>query len=333
MFTDPAASPNYTDFQGLADLRRQARQNSPEALRVIAKQFEAYLVQQLVRSGRDASLGNGILDNKGSSLYQDMFDKQIALSVTAGKGLGIADMLVRQVEQTQGPAPASAGEGAGDCGTDCSTAGSAGNASTGRSVRSTTRRIAARRAASPLAHKFAVPVPGVSVGQPSEAPGADPVRFDTPREFVRTVMPHACRVGAELGVDPRLLVAQAALETGWGKSIIRNSDGTSSHNLFNIKAHGGWDGPVASARTMEYEKGAKIKIRDGFRSYESFAHSFRDYVAFLNENPRYGDALQQTADPAAFAHALQKAGYATDPKYADKILAIYRKTELATSLG
>jgi flagellar protein FlgJ len=323
MSTELEASHVYTDFQALAGLRRRALQNSPEALRAMAKQFEAYLVQQLVRSGREANLGDGIFDNKGSSLFQDMFDKQIALAATQGKGLGIADMLVKQLEQAQ--------RGTGNQGISNSTAKSEGTAGQGGVAPPTPQDKTTRLPLSSVAVELARLAPSAS--NASEVPAITPVRFDTPREFVSAVMPHARSVGAELGVDPRLLVAQAALETGWGKSIIRNSDGTSSHNLFNIKAHGGWKGPVASARTTEYENGAKVKIRDGFRSYESFAHSFRDYVAFLRENPRYGEVLQQTVDPAAFAHALQKAGYATDPKYADKILAIYRKTGLVASVS
>lgn len=323
MSSEVGASHIYTDFQGLADLHKGARQNSPETLRVVAKQFEAYLVQQLLRSGRDASLGNGILDNKGSAFYQDLFDKQVALSVTEGTGLGIADMLVKQVEGAQHGVSVSSQKA------DDSAVKSTGTEWGRQVVPPTTRGKATQPPVPSVERTLAASVPVANSA--SEVTGGTRLRFDTAQEFVSAVMPHARRVGAELGVDPGLLVSQAALETGWGKSIIRNGDGTSSHNLFNIKAHGGWDGPVAAARTMEYVNGAKVKIRDGFRSYESFAHSFRDYVDFLHANPRYGDALQQTADPAAFAHALQKAGYATDPKYADKILSIYRRVDSVAS--
>ena len=322
MAIEADAGRTYTDFQGLADLRRHAREGSPEALRVVAKQFEAYLVQQLLRSGRDASLGEGVLENKGSALYQDMFDKQVALSVTEGEGLGIADLLVRQLGQGRGE----------PSGLDDVTPPSGPVAG---------EKARAMLPAAPATASAPAPLAGDdgSVGTPygPSAPqyaagGNTQVRFDTPQEFARALMPHARRVGAELNVDPRLLVAQAALETGWGKSIIRNGDGTSSHNLFNIKAHGGWDGPVAAARTFEYENGAMVKVRAGFRSYESFEASFRDYVEFLRSNPRYGEALQRTHDPEAFARALQEAGYATDPRYADKVMSIYSRKELATGI-
>jgi len=329
MSTDTSQGRIYADFNGLANLRAQARQDSPETLRLVAKQFEAHLVQQLVRSGRDANLDNGILDNKGSAMYQDMYDKQIALSATEGKGLGIAEMIVKQVEQAQGAVSASTGETAGRQGSETKNQASTATALENRLASPISKSNAAQAKKSARAHTHEGPL--IDMGLAFAAPaGPTPTRFDSAGEFVRAVMPHARRVGAELGVDPKLLVAQAALETGWGKSIIRNGDGSSSHNLFNIKAHGGWEGDVASTRTTEFVNGAKIKIRDGFRSYDSFADSFRDYVDFLHENPRYGDALKQTDDPAAFARALQTAGYATDPKYADKILSIYRKDELQT---
>jgi peptidoglycan hydrolase FlgJ len=322
----------YTDFQGLAALRSRAREGSPEALEVAAKQFEAYLVQQLLRSGRDASLGDGILDNKDSELYQEMFDKQIALSATQGKGFGIAEMLVRQIQRAQGvttSVPASAAPAAS------ATTGSA--VSKAPAATGSGRQQTVGQTSSGLALPW---TPGVepttrqtsATMQPGPA-GATPTRFDTAQEFVAALMPDAQRVGEELGVDPRLLVAQAALETGWGKSIIRNSDGTSSHNLFNIKANRGWDGAAASARTFEYENGAMVKVGARFRSYASFADSFRDYLQFLRSNPRYGEALQQTHDPAAYAQSLQAAGYATDPRYADKIMTIYGMDEVASAVG
>jgi flagellar protein FlgJ len=298
---------------------------------VAAKQFEAYLVQQLLRTGRDASLGEGIMDDKNADLYHDLFDKQIAECVSQGKGLGIAQMLVQQVQRLQPTAPAAGAPGPGRAAT-AAPAGSSGDA-----PQSATS--AGQQASSPSASAVVSPVASeelLKTKQKMAAPlataaAATPTRFDTAQAFVAALMPSAQRVGAELGVDPRLLVAQAALETGWGKSIIRNSDGTSSHNLFNIKADPSWKGPVASARTQEYEHGVAVKVSAGFRSYASFADSFRDYLHFLRSNPRYGEALQNTHDPAAYAQSLQAAGYATDPRYADKIMTIYGMNEVSTS--
>lgn len=314
----------YTDFQGLGALKTRAREGSPEALEVAAKQFEAYLVQQLLREARAANPEGGALGGgEGASFYEDMYDKQIALSVTSGRGIGIAEMLVQQLGQRQAGATAAA-----------SPAESAAPAPMPAPVRParvppTAAEVLERSGA------LAAPPPRAAAVQASAATatvaatGATPARFASAEEFVEAVMPHARRVGEELGVDPRLLVAQAALETGWGRSIIRTADGGSSHNLFNIKAHRAWDGPVAGVRTKEYVNGAETMVQADFRAYGSFEESFRDYVDFLRSNPRYGTALTQTHDAEAFARSLQAAGYATDPRYADKIMRIYGNERLA----
>jgi flagellar protein FlgJ len=321
----------YTDFQGLNALKAEAREGAPEALAVAAKQFEAYLVQQLLRASREANPEGGLVGDSSGGLYEDMFDKQVALNVTAGRGLGVAELLVRQL---QGGAPATVAT-AGD------SASPRVAAAPSTPVAPTPAPAAPRSSASPSAPVAAAATPvrpsapdpalplaalfSAVAAEPEEgtAAGPTPARFSNGADFVRAVMPHARRVAAELGVDPRLLVAQAALETGWGRSIIRNADGTSSHNLFNIKAHRSWSGPVATVRTREYLDGAATMVRDAFRSYDSFEASFRDYVDFLRTNPRYSKALAQTHDPASFARSLQAAGYATDPGYANKILSIF----------
>jgi peptidoglycan hydrolase FlgJ len=331
MSSDVSTAQVYTDFQGLAALRGRAREGSPEALEVAAKQFEAYLVQQLLRSGRDASLDeDSVLDNKDNEVYQDLFDKQVSLAVTQGQGLGIADMLIQQVQRTQGGDATGAGGTATGAASGQTAASAAGVAPSGAQSQAATPGTAG--ALLPMMARLETLA--ATRQAPDAAPGAaTPARFSSAAEFVSALLPDAQKVGAELGVDPRLLIAQAALETGWGKSIIRNSDGTSSHNLFNIKASRGWNGAVASARTVEYENGAMVKVGARFRSYASFADSFRDYLQLLRSNPRYQQALQKTNDPAAYAQSLQAAGYATDPKYADKIMTIYGMDEVASAVG
>ncbi|PZR41024.1 MAG: flagellar assembly peptidoglycan hydrolase FlgJ, partial [Ectopseudomonas oleovorans] len=131
----------------------------------------------------------------------------------------------------------------------------------------------------------------------------------------------------KIGVDPRYLVAQAALETGWGKSIIRTRDGESSHNLFGIKTHNSWDGESARVLTTEYKGGKAVKEAASFRAYDSYAQSFDDYVSFLQNNGRYEKALSSTENPERFVKELQQAGYATDPNYARKISQIARKMQ------
>ncbi|TBU93912.1 flagellar assembly peptidoglycan hydrolase FlgJ [Phytopseudomonas dryadis] len=149
--------------------------------------------------------------------------------------------------------------------------------------------------------------------------------FSSPQEFIDAMLPMAEQAARKIGVDARYLVAQAALETGWGKSIIRQKDGTTSHNLFGIKTHNVWSGESAKVMTTEYRDGKAVKEAASFRAYESFAHSFEDYVSFLQNNGRYEKALDSTANPEQFARELQRAGYATDPQYARKVTQIARK--------
>ena len=153
-------------------------------------------------------------------------------------------------------------------------------------------------------------------------------RFDSPREFVKTLLPEARKAAAKIGVDPKLLIAQAALETGWGKKIIHHTDGRSSHNLFNIKAGRTWEGDRVNVGTLEYLDGVAVKKQADFRAYDNYRQSFDDYVALLQQ-PRYRQALDKAGDPRAYLEALQQAGYATDPDYADKILSLYQRQTLA----
>ena len=166
---------------------------------------------------------------------------------------------------------------------------------------------------------------GRRIAQPPLAPGK--AAFSSPQEFVATMLPMAEAAAEKIGVDPRYLVAQAALETGWGKSIIRTRDGESSHNLFGIKSHGSWEGESARVLTTEYKGGKAIKEAASFRAYDSYAQSFDDYVSFLQNNGRYEKALNVTENPERFVKELQQAGYATDPNYARKISQIARKMQ------
>ena len=173
---------------------------------------------------------------------------------------------------------------------------------------------------------------GGAAGEPAAADPAAPGRADrpaSPGEFIREVLPHARRAAEELGVHPMALVAQAALETGWGGRLPRRADGGSSNNLFGIKATGGWDGERAVARTVEFEGGVAVQRREQFRAYQDIGQAFGDYVRLIRESPRYAEAREAGADPLRYAEALQAAGYATDPAYAEKIRAILSSETMA----
>lgn len=274
----------YADFQDLVALRADARKDSPGALAKVAAQFEALFTQMLLKSMRAASLGDGMFDSQQSDFYRDLFDQQVATEMSNGKGLGIAEILVRQLG------------GAERLGTPATLA----------PERPQVERLDRR--------------------SDDWAPAG-------PVEFVKGLWPHAKRVAAKLGLEPAVLLAQAALETGWGQRMIRRSDGSSSFNLFGIKAGSKWTGDKVAVSTLEFEGGVASKQRAHFRAYESTAASFEDYAKLLRENSRYHQALGTGSDPGKFLGALQEAGYATDPDYAKKIGAILRGETLGGALS
>lgn len=320
----------YTDFQGLTRLRAEAHTNSPETLRAVAQQFEALFTQMMLKSMRDASLGDDLFDGGGETKqYRDMFDQQLALTMSKGRGIGLADMLVQQLSGGLGAPPASGdnvpnpfasrlfrGEAM-----PLSAPSSITQAPSG--INQAPSGITQTPSSSDRRNPYAV-TPATAA---ASATGQETPSFDGPDDFVQKLWPHAEQAARELGVTPQFLLAQAALETGWGQSIIHSPRG-SSNNLFGIKADASWDGPRATVSTLEYVHDVAVKRNDAFRTYASPAASFADYVNFLRENPRYGEALQQTRNPEAFARALQDAGYATDPRYADKITAIMNSDTL-----
>ena len=157
----------------------------------------------------------------------------------------------------------------------------------------------------------------------------DALPIQSADEFVSRLHPLAVEAARELGVEPKVLLAQAALESGWGRSVIKNSNGDNSYNLFNIKADKAWQGRQAQVATLEFDQGIARKVNAGFRSYDSYEESFRDYVDFIKSNPRYGDALKKAGNAEQYMHELQRAGYATDPKYANKVMSIYQGNRMA----
>lgn len=271
--TAPINNTFYADPQGLTALRNDAKAQDPSALKEAARQFESLFTQMLLKSMREAnqSFGDSMFESEQTEFYQGMFDDQMAVHLAQGKGLGLADMLVRQLRGTvpdQGTVPISQAE--------------KGNAPETRNV-------------------------PVSVSK---------------QDFIREMLPHAEAAARELGVDPHALLAQAALETGWGKSVPSNAAGASSFNLFGIKTGSAWSGAAVNVPTLEFEDGVAVRKVERFRAYESPADSFRDYARLIGGNARYENAVGTGDDVVAFASALQQGGYATDPNYARKLVAV-----------
>jgi peptidoglycan hydrolase FlgJ len=154
----------------------------------------------------------------------------------------------------------------------------------------------------------------------------------TADDFVQAILPAATAAGRRLGVDPSTVIAHAALETGWGKSVPVGADGQPSFNLFGIKAGGEWKGDASSASTHEFQGGQMLQVKAQFRSYASPEQSINDYVKLLQSSPRYAAALGTGSDTAAFAQALQRGGYATDPDYANKLSAVAARLKSQTGM-
>ncbi|UOB74367.1 flagellar assembly peptidoglycan hydrolase FlgJ [Pseudoalteromonas sp. APM04] len=318
METNHLDKQNFFDLGNLDSLRKEALSGgdastdaSKAALKKAAAQFEAIFTQMLLKSMRKA---NEAFEDKESPLnsssvkfFEDMHDQQLSTELSSNGSLGLADLIVQQLSpdgKTFMP---------------------------GSVLRTTNDFLSDMRAGSSLPHtqnkeKAAVNVQNDKTD--SKVAAAPSAPFESTEEFVTTVWEHAKTAAQKIGLNPAVMVAQAALETGWGKHIINKSDGNSSNNLFNIKSDKSWGGEKASKVTLEFEQGTPVKKQASFRAYDSIKESVNDFVNFLTQNPRYQEALQNTAKPGEFLDSLQKAGYATDPNYASKIKKVLNSAQL-----
>jgi flagellar protein FlgJ len=277
------------DTQSAGALRAQAQQDPQRALKAAARQFEALFMNMMLKSMRDATPQDGMFDNDQTRLYTSLLDQQLAQSVSS-RGVGLADIMIKQLSRVTGagaqltPPPAA--------------------------VAAPSRGAAEPR---PLSPADIAPAPQL------DSSGVRPSAAI--RDFMSRHWASARAASDATGIPARFLLAHAALESGWGRREIHSADGSSSFNLFGIKASRNWTGQVAEAATTEYSGGTAYKTTGRFRAYGSYAESFQDYARLLLNNPRYSQVLAQQ-DAAGFAHGLQQAGYATDPKYADKLMRI-----------
>ena len=280
------ASSGAGDATSIASLRAAAARDPKAAIRETARQFEALFMQQLMKSMREATMSSGMLENSGTQLGTEMLDTQYANKMSGLPG-GLAAAIARQLERQLGSGAAAA---------------------------------------------LAAPPAAGAAGAAAPSRDATPVS-SRQVDFIRTHQDAARAAEAASGIPAAFTVAQAAHESGWGQREIRNADGTSSHNLFGIKAGPAWSGPVAEITTTEYVGGEAQKVTAKFRSYASYGESFRDYARLMKESPRYAGVVAQAAQAPAsaasaqgFAQGLQRAGYATDPAYADKLARLINTT-------
>ncbi len=340
MNTSASASYTYTDFQGFSDLRRMARDEAPEAADAAARQFEALFIQMMLKSMREAMPVDEAAGGDQVKFYQEMFDQQIALEMAQGEGIGLRESLLRELGAPGVDGPAVDGSGVGGFAMPqrqplSSMHGLDAGLRWRPEARAAVARAAELRSAiEPGAERARGAPATVGAGRaPGAAAPGERWQPASPQAFVQELWPHAQRAAGRLGIAPEVLLAQSALETGWGRHVIAAGNGASSHNLFGIKADGRWDGPRVQVNTLEYVDGIPEQQRAAFRAYDDPAQSFADYVDFLHQNPRYREALAQAPDAEGYLRGLQAAGYATDPAYADKILAILNGGTLGDTLS
>jgi flagellar protein FlgJ len=305
------------DVRSAQDLRGEFAKNPQEGLKAAAQQFETLFLQMVMKSMRDTVPDDGILSSDQSKFYTSLLDQQMAQTMaTSGKGIGFAKLIEQQLGRSLG---ATAGA------TPLSE--TANSAADGLPLAAPDgRHLQYKTVLSSLPTSAAYQKADVSVA--SVATQEVPV---SAKEFVNRVWPHAVEASRSTGVPPQFLVGHSALESGWGRAEIRRTDGSSSFNLFGIKAGKNWSGQTVEAVTTEYVDGKPQQVVERFRAYGSYEEAFRDYAHLLRNSSRYS-AVIGSQDGAEFAKRLQQAGYATDPAYADKLSRIINGPVLKQAL-
>jgi flagellar protein FlgJ len=314
-----AEARNFLDIKGLNSIRMDAKTGDATekkaALREAAQQFEAIFMQMLLKSMRKAQAvleSDNPFNSESTKFYRDMHDQQMSIELSSNGALGLSELIVRQLGGDENFTPKSILRNDGNLDSS-GTRKSFVTAFLNNDDKQTTNNF------QPIKAELFAKQDNVNQNLPLEK------QFKQPLDFVTALIAPAKQVEEQLGIPFKVVIAQAALETGWGQKIIKTPIGDSSNNLFNIKADSRWQGDKVTKETLEFEQGTLIKKRAPFRTYSSFAESAKDYINFLSSGDRYQDALKNTSNVEQFLHGLQKAGYATDPNYANKILGTLGK--------
>lgn len=292
-------------YGDVSQLRQQVYSDEENALREVAQQFESMFMGLVLKSMREASnvFKSDLFSSNSTEFYEDMFDSQLAMHLGKNGSMGLTDALMSQLK---GQIPNN------------------NNTQDLNAIINTTNNSTI----SPYKIQDENNYNNEKVNLDEELN-----MFSSPESFLSHLKPIAMSVAKKTGFSAPLMLAQAALETGWGKKIIKNISGDSSNNLFGIKAQSGYDGDKANVSTLEYRNGVPIREKHWFRSYNSLSQSFDDFANFLNSQPRYENAIQHKDNPEKFINEIAKAGYATDPNYAEKIMAIYNSDRFQKFFG
>lgn len=284
------------DLHSLDSLKLAAKRSPQQGLKAAAQQMEGLFVQMMLKSMRDASFKGGLFDNQQSQMFTSLYDQQISQDIAAQGKLGFADLIMRQVEGSAKPA--------------------------------SSPLQPEPPIAMPIANGLPCSLRAVNEQRSGQAGQGNPGGAGSADNdaFVSRLMLPAREAARRSGIPHQLIIAQAALESGWGNREIRTRSGKPSHNLFGIKATPDWNGETTSVLTTEYINGVATKVKAAFRVYKSYAEALTDYARFIRDNPRYQRVVNSDSVEKA-AHALQASGYATDPDYANKLINIVRHVE------
>lgn len=333
---------------------KNAKSDSPEAIRAVARQFEGVLMNMMLKSMRDTVPQDGAFDNEQSKMFMGMLDQQLTTQLSQ-KGMGLSEVLVRQLSKFSAKPPEETGKAKTQLHgskNDLVNGLSSSNPSSGKAVlmqaaqkiREAYQQWEATAPESskadhdtawargipelpPLVEEAQENVKGFTLPQAAPLARAMSEVANKTQQFIQRMLPHAQAASNDSGIPAKFMIGQAALESGWGKHEIKTSNGVNSHNLFGIKADASWKGKVANSVTTEYINGVKETRVEKFRAYDSYSDAFKDYAKLISQNPRYENAMNNTHDASAYAHALQRAGYATDPQYGKKLTQVIKNLQ------
>jgi flagellar protein FlgJ len=312
------------DVQGFAKLSAQAKASPQAGMKMAAQQFDAVFTQMMLKSMRDATPQDSPFDSHDSATFTSMMDQQLSQQMSQ-KGIGVADAMLKQLMRNQGMQVGGGAGGAGAAGGLAGMANALGGGSGGDEGQTAALNALAKAYGNAQANGQLAMGKGYSANSaltpPLKGDGTSP-KVDA---FVDKLAQPAQAASAATGIPARFIIGQAALESGWGKSEIKKTDGSTSHNVFGIKATKDWTGKTVSTVTTEYINGKPQRVVEKFRAYDSYQEAMTDYASLLKGNPRYAQVINSAHDVNGFANGMQRAGYATDPHYAKKLMSIMQK--------
>ncbi|MFL9986268.1 flagellar assembly peptidoglycan hydrolase FlgJ [Paraburkholderia sediminicola] len=309
------------DVQGFGKLSAQAKASPQAGMKIAAQQFDAVFTQMMLKSMRDATPQDGPFDSHDSATFTSMMDQQLSQQLSQ-KGIGVADAMLKQMMRNQGMQVGGAG---GTGGGLSGMAGALGGGSGGDEGQTAALNALAKAYGNAQANGQLAMGKGYSANSALTPPIKGDGTSAKVDAFVDKLAGPAQAASAATGIPARFIIGQAALESGWGKSEIKKSDGSPSHNVFGIKATRDWTGKTVSTVTTEYVNGKPQRTVEKFRAYDSYQEAMTDYASMLKGNPRYAQVINSAHDVNGFANGMQRAGYATDPHYAKKLMSIMQK--------